>query len=181
MRNLLLSCALMSSFPLLSQLNADKFKEPSAEVRPSTYWEWMNGNISKEGITADLKYMNSAGYGAAMIFDAAVGIPRGSVDYYSEEWIDMVKHALTEADKLGMTIDMHNSPGYSGTGGRWITPEVSMKQVVWSDVVAETDRKGTISVNIPSPITKLGFYRDIKVLASRVSDTNVEGFAQSVK
>lgn len=181
MKNILLFCALMLTFPIFAQICVDKFKEPTADVRPSTYWEWMNGNISKEGITEDLKYMKSAGYGSAMIFEASVGIPRGSVDYYSEDWIDMVKHALTEAEKLGMTIDMHNSPGYSGTGGRWITPDVSMKQVVWSDVVAETDKKGNISVDMPSPITKLGFYKDIKVLAYRLSDANVQDFKKSVK
>ena len=50
------------------------------------YWEWMNGNISKEGITKDLEYMKAAGIESALIFDTWVGIERGPVDYASKEW-----------------------------------------------------------------------------------------------
>lgn len=29
---------------------------------PRTWWHWMNGNVSKEGITADLEAMAAVGY-----------------------------------------------------------------------------------------------------------------------
>ena len=64
------------------------------------YWEWMNGNISKEGITKDLEYMKAAGIESAFIFDAWVGIERGPVDYGSIKWIDAVKHACKEARRF---------------------------------------------------------------------------------
>ncbi|MEI6503610.1 MAG: glycosyl hydrolase, partial [Armatimonadota bacterium] len=33
------------------------FVAPPASARPQTWWHWMNGNISKEGITLDLEAM----------------------------------------------------------------------------------------------------------------------------
>lgn len=66
-------------------LNKDDFNNPPMQARPSTYWMWMNGHITKEGITADLEYMKRNAYGAAIMFNAGVGIPRGAVDYASPQ------------------------------------------------------------------------------------------------
>ena len=125
------------------------------------YWEWMNGNISKEGITKDLEYMKAAGIESAFIFDAWVGIERGPVDYGSREWIDAVKHACKEAKRLGMVLGLHNSPGYTAMGGPWIRPEESMKELTWS---VSSKR------NPPVPRHKMGFYRDIKTFRTTSAD-----------
>lgn len=116
------------------------------------YWQWMNGNISKEGITKDLEYMKDAGIESAFIFDTWVGVDRGSVDYGSKEWIEAVRHACKEAKRLGITLGLHNSPGYTAMGGPWIQPEESMKELTWS----VSNKK-----NPPIPYHKHGFYRDI--------------------
>ena len=42
---------------------ADRFKSPFDSARPQTFWHWMNGNITKEGITVDLEAMKGAGIG----------------------------------------------------------------------------------------------------------------------
>ena len=125
------------------------------------YWEWMNGNITKEGITKDLEYMKAAGIESAFIFDTWVGIGRGSVDYGSQEWIDAIKHACKEAQRLGIVLGLHNSPGYTAMGGPWIQPEESMKQLTWS----VSSKK-----NPPVPPHKMGFYRDIKTFRTTCSD-----------
>lgn len=125
------------------------------------YWEWMNGNISKEGITKDLEYMKAAGIESAFIFDAWVGVDRGPVDYGSREWIDAVKHACKEARRLGITLGLHNSPGYTAMGGPWIHPEESMKQLTWS----VSSKK-----NPPVPHHKMGFYKDIKTSRTTCAD-----------
>lgn len=125
------------------------------------YWEWMNGNISKEGITKDLEYMKAAGIESAFIFDTWVGIDRGPVDYASAEWIDAVKHACKEAKRLGIVLGLHNSPGYTAMGGPWIKPEESMKELTWS----VSSKK-----NPPVPKHKMGFYRDIKTFRTNCAD-----------
>ena len=132
-------------------------------IQPVTgcYWEWMNGNISKEGITKDLEYMKDAGIESAFIFDAWVGVDRGPVDFGSREWVEAVRHACKEAKRLGITLGLHNSPGYTAMGGPWIKPEESMKQLTWS----VSSKK-----NPPVPAHKMGFYKDITTLHTTCAD-----------
>jgi hypothetical protein len=148
------------------------FVNPPASAKPHTWWHWMNGNITKEGITADLEAMAEAGIGGAQIFNAAEGIPRGPVQFNSPEWIDMVKHAALEAKRLGLELCLHNCAGWSSSGGPWNTPEHSMKIVVTS----ETQIKGPVQVTAapPQPKTNLDFYRDIAVLAFRTPVVDAE-------
>lgn len=126
-------------------------KSATADIVCDAYWHWMNGNITKDGITADLEHMRAAGLDAAMIFDVGVGVKRGPVDYGSEEWMSAIAWASSEAKRLGMTLSIHNSPGYSACGGPWIRPEESMKQLVWD------------SGRFPDPsrFAKMGYYREI--------------------
>ncbi len=165
MKHAFLTLAACALFPVLAaaQVATALFQCPPRDARPNTYWEWMNGNITKEGITADLEYMKAANYGAAMIFEASVGIPAGPVSYGGDAWRECLLHAMKEARRLGIQLFMHNAPGYSGTGGPWIDPAHSMKQLVWTTTVVQGGRK--TSLPLPQPITKMNFYRDICVLA----------------
>ncbi|MGZ5454711.1 MAG: glycosyl hydrolase, partial [Candidatus Aminicenantales bacterium] len=42
---------------------ATGFAHPPDSARPWTYWMWMDGNLNREGITADLESMRAAGLG----------------------------------------------------------------------------------------------------------------------
>ena len=42
------------------------FASPPASARPWVYWFWMDGNVSREGITADLEAMQRAGLGGVI-------------------------------------------------------------------------------------------------------------------
>jgi len=161
---LLLIVGILSTL-VSAQISEADFQNPPLQARPSTYWMWMNGNITKEGITKDLEYMKRSSYGAAMMFNVAVGIAQGPVKYASHEWDELTLHACKEAQRLGLELYLQNSPGYSGTGGPWITPEYSMKQLTWTEKIAITDKSGNIKLNLPQPMTKLGYYKDIQVLA----------------
>lgn len=166
MRNFIcILCLTLTASSAAAQISEKDFISPPREARPNTYWEWMNGNISKEGLTKDLEYMKRANYGAAMIFEAGVGIPHGSVDYGSTQWEEAIVHAMKEAERLEMQLFMHNSPGYSGTGGPWISVEHSMKQLEWTEAFATPNRKGMVELTLPQPYGKMGFYRDAYVLA----------------
>lgn len=67
----------------MGQVSEQNFQTPPSFARPSTYWMWMNGNITKEGLTEDLEYMKRTGYGQALMFNTGVGIARGSVLRYT--------------------------------------------------------------------------------------------------
>lgn len=182
MRSLILSLTFLTwASGTSAQVREADFLCPPQQARPNTYWEWMNGNINQEGLTKDLEYMKRANYGSAMIFEAGVGIPRGTVDYNSTAWRQAVIHAMKEAQRLGLKLSMHNSPGYSGTGGPWITPEYSMKQLVWTDAYAQTNRKGIIHTHLPHPYSKMGFYRDAYILAYPSLPSEKKSFGLCVK
>ncbi len=141
------------------------FAQPPDSARPHTWWHWMNGNITQEGITADLEAMARVGIGGAQIFNAGENIPHGPIQFNSPEWIGLVKHSAKEAHRLGLELCIHNCAGWSSSGGPWNTPEHGMKVVVSS----ETQVKGpaTFEGKLAQPPTKLNFYRDIAVLAFR--------------
>ena len=42
------------------------FSHPPMSARAQTWWHWMNGNVSKEGITADLEAMREIGLGGEL-------------------------------------------------------------------------------------------------------------------
>ena len=61
----------------------DGFLNPPDSARPWVYWFVMDGNLTREGITADLEAMERAGIGGAIIMEVNVGIPRGPVKFMS--------------------------------------------------------------------------------------------------
>jgi hypothetical protein len=139
------------------------FLMPPPSAKPHTWWHWMNGNVTKKGITLDLEAMARVGIGGFQNFDAGTGIPKGPVVYLSSEWLDLKKHAIAEAQRLGLEFTMHNCPGWSSSGGPWITPELAMQQVVWTEIDIDGDTKEKIVVQQPE--VKLNFYKDICVVA----------------
>jgi hypothetical protein len=139
------------------------FVHPPAPAKAHTWWHWMNGNISREGITADLEAMADAGIGGAQIFNGSEDIPHGPVQFNSPEWLDMVKHAAAEAKRLGLDLCIHNCAGWANSGGPWNTPEHSMKIVVTGEMRVQGGSR--LSAPPPQPAGNMGFYRDIAVLA----------------
>jgi hypothetical protein len=73
------------------------FVHPPDSARPHTWWHWMNGNVTREGITADLEAMARVGVGGAQIFNASEEIPHGPIGFNGPEWVELVKHAAREA------------------------------------------------------------------------------------
>jgi len=141
----------------------DGFRNPPASAKPHTWWHWMNGNVSKEGITADLEAIAEAGLGGVQLFDAGCEIPPGPVAFNTPAWDEHVRFAAEEARRLGLEIALPNCSGWSSSGGPWIAPSNSMKVVVTS----ETPVRGGARFNGRLPMAEKtnGFYADIAVLA----------------
>jgi alpha-L-rhamnosidase len=154
---------------------AQGFYNPPISAHPQTWWHWMNGNVTKEGITADLEAMHRVGIAEANIITVYNDIPPGPVPVMSPAFFDDVQFAAKEAKRLGMTLSMDNCPGWSSSGGPWIKPEQSMLMVVSSQTQAKGGAKITLS--LPQPPSKNDFYRDIAVLAfpTPVGSLRVEG------
>ena len=148
---------------------AGRFRAPSADARPQVWWHWMNGNVTKEGITADLEAMRAIGIGGAHIFDVSIGIPKGPVDFNSPAWHEHVRWAAHEAKRLGVELGLSNCSGFSSSGGPWVTPEDSMKRLIWTErsVTGGCGALGITRPTISASAETNGFYRDVAVVAFR--------------
>ena len=147
--------AMFIGLPLPMQADGrleDEFKSPPHSARLQAYWFWVDSNFSNEGITKDLEAMKSAGFGAALILNVDSGpgnCPWPDQTYHSQKYFDAIKHAAAEADRLGMTIGLANAPGYTGTGGPWVTEEQNMRRLVWTQKDIEGPQK--LDITLPRP------------------------------
>lgn len=160
-RWIVLACSQALQCGLAASLE-EEFRSPPPSARPQAWWHWMSGNITAEGIRADLAAMHRIGLGGVHIFNVAYGEPPGFVVVYSDEWHARVQQALREANRLGLEITMHICPGWSQSGGPWVPPELAMQE----NTVARTNVSGgAVSLRLPTPPAQHGVYADIAVLA----------------
>ena len=138
LRPLLLCSIFLSLVSPLSAITPEEFRTPPDAARPWVYWFIMDGNLSREGITADLEAMRNQGIGGVILMEVNVGVPRGKVDFMSDEWQQLFAHAVHETERLGLQLTLNSGPGWTGSGGPWITPENSM----WHLVASETKVQG---------------------------------------
>ncbi len=139
-----------------------EFRNPPDSARPRQYYFWLNGNVTKEGITADFEWMRRVGLVGVNVFDVNVGTPQ-FVDqrlvWMSPEWKDAWRHMAEEARRLDMEIAMAASPGWSESGGPWVKPQAAMKKIVWSEtlVTGPTKFYGVL----PHPPANNGRFQDM--------------------
>lgn len=156
------------------------FDHPPPSARPWVYWYFMDGNLTREGITADLEAMKKAGIGGAIFLEVNIGIPRGPVDFMSAQWQGLFDHAVREADRLGIQIALGSGPGWCGTGGPWIQPDQAMQDLVGSETNLAGPMKFCALLPRPQPREPYfgeqtltpelkrqwqSYYRDVAVLA----------------
>lgn len=143
------------------------FQNPPSESRLRCYWWWLNSMATKESITRDLEEMKAKGYGGASIVDAgssnyqvALKTAAGPV-FMSPAWMELYKHAVKEADRIGIELSVNAQSGWN-PGGPSITPEFAMKRIVWSEIDIAGGKK--VSLELPQPKQEL-YYRDILIQA----------------
>jgi hypothetical protein len=163
------------------------FTTPPPSARPWVYWMIMDGNLTREGITADLEAMARAGIGGAIILEVNIGIPRGQVEFMSPEWRELMKYAIHEAERLGLEVALPAGPGWCGSGGPWVKPEKSMQHLVASEIQVTGPMRFDAPLPKPQPRTPFfgegtltpelhkiwkEFYRDVIVLAFPTPEGN---------
>ena len=152
------------------------FGNPPQQAKPVIIWQWMDGWVTKEGITHDLEAFAAAGLGGVQNFQ--VGGPtqtdfvREGCTIGSPEWQELMRFAMQECARLGLTFGTHNCPGWSSSAYPDVTPEYSMLELVWTQTRLPAGKR---SVRLPQPQERLGFYRDICVLALPAGQDISEG------
>ena len=143
------------------------FARPPRVFYPEIWVDCLCGNLSKEGIHADLEAIHEAGFsGVQMFFGNRGGAWPGvrQIPSLSAEWEDFVTYAAEEAHRLGMRFTLQNCPGWAMAGGPWITPEKAMRHIVWS----KTMTKSVADITLPPSVDaaeEWRDYHDIMVLA----------------
>ena len=149
-------------------LSVDDFNNPAKNYLPKTWMHAMNGNLSKPGFTEDFKAMKDAGIGGAIFFHVhRRNVPfssRGPVRFGSEAFIDTLVHAAAEANKNGIEFGVHNADGWTSSGGPWVTPEMSMKRITWSEQAVQVKQNGKMFTPL-QPGHAEGLYQDVAVIA----------------
>ncbi len=141
---------------------ANGFKTPPDSAKPRVWWHWLNGNVTKEGITADMEWMKRTGIGGMQMFDGNLGTPvfvDKRLVWMTPEWKDAFRHAGAEADRLGLEMSMAASGGWSETAGPWVKPEEAMKKVVWSETQVKGPKK--FAGKLPQPPSNNGRFQNI--------------------
>ena len=149
----------------------EEFRSPPDSARPGVYWYFMDGNSSRQGMTADLESMKEVGLGNLVFLEVNVGVPRGPVDFMSEQWQALFAHAVHEAERLGIDITLGVGPGWTGSGGPWVKAAQSMQHLVFS--VVETKGPEEFDAVLPLPgqrstrwhKMRSPFYEDVVVYA----------------
>jgi len=161
---LLMAALLVGAVPTIAADDlAEGFRTPPDAARPLTWWHWLDGNITRSGITGDLESMKRAGLGGTYLFNCGIGMPQGHVRFMQPAWLEMMDHVVHEAQRLGLQFGVHNCDGFSQSGGPWITPETSMKELTWSAV--EVSGPARFDAVLEQPHAKEDFYREVAVIA----------------
>src|ERR1043166_7366604 len=72
--------------PARADVLEEGFLHPPPDARPRTFWFWMNGHVTRDGISRDLEAMARVGIGGVLIYDGGDYLPAGPVGYLSPEW-----------------------------------------------------------------------------------------------
>lgn len=138
-------------------------------IKPWTFWYWMYGAVSKEGIKADLQAMKDVGLGGCYLMPIR-GVAekpeyQGEAQQLTPKFWEMIDYAMHQADSLQLGLGIHVCDGFALAGGPWISPEESMQKVVWSDTIINITNKNQ-TVIIPQPAKGYeGYYEDIATYA----------------
>ena len=139
------------------------FVQPPASARPWVYWFPLSGNLTKEGITADLEAMQRVGIGGVLYMEVDQGAPKGAADFAGPQWRELFQHACREAARLGLEMNMNNDAGWCGSGGRGSRRTCRCRRS--SGPRRSWRVRPSSTVKLPQPQAVQDFYRDIAVLA----------------
>ena len=172
-RSTLLAVLLIVCHCTNAQTIEEDFIHPPEEAKPLMIWQWMDGLISKEGITADLEAYKKAGRGGVQNFQVGGRLQAMAKDTTnaigSESWKQLMKFAMTECKRLGLSFGTHNCPGWSSSAFPTVKPEFAMQKLIWSKTVTKKRKK--VRLETPAVDPQYDYYRDVAVVAIPDADT----------
>ena len=110
--------------PSEDEATARGWPKARAEHRPGAYWWWPGSAVTKADITWNLETYSKAGWGNMGVIGiyGVRGEESRFINIFTPKWFEMYNHAVTEAKRLDMNIDLTPSSGWR-LGGPHITSE----------------------------------------------------------
>ena len=158
----LVPCALCGGVLAAGEMERN-FVNPPETTKPRCYWYWMDGQITKEGITHDLEAMKRVGIGEGYIgvISGQSGTPAtNACKALTDEWWGFIDHAMREGTRLGVDVGLFNSPGWSQSGGPWVNPSQAMRYVTLPELRLHGPQHFEGKLPLPP-----GEFQDLAVLA----------------
>ena len=157
-----------------------EFQNPPASCLPHTRWWWMGNALSKEDITWQLEEMKSHGIGGVEQISMQPVYEKGNVPYLSEPFLELLRHAVAESERLGLEFSLNfGGPGWV-FGGDWVPQEDRSQNLLSSSLVVEGGRtfEGALSAEAtinPRDVARsrpdiLPDDRLVAVVAGRIED-----------
>jgi len=173
----LFSLSIASIVAVVSAVDVDSFRNPGVEYRPETWFHLIGGNVSKEGMDADLDAISQAGISGIHLFHGrsdhgAWPNVKRQIPCLSEDWDDLIRYVADGCEARNLTFKMQNCPGWSMSGGPWIASSNAMRNLTYS----RTDVKGGAPLDVSLPVPQMPIpeermsetdrdYQDLFVLA----------------
>ena len=103
---------------------AAEWPTPTNVSRPWTRWWWLGSAVDAENLTRLLETYHAAGLGGVEITSiyGVQGADDRELPFLSKAWVDALRHAVREAKRLGMGVDLPTGSGWR-TGGPSVTDE----------------------------------------------------------
>jgi hypothetical protein len=156
------------------------FTTPPEAGKPMTRWWWFGGAVTPEEVTRELTFMKQVGLRGAEIqpvYPVAMDDPaRGirNLNYFSEEFLAVLRHAVREARRLGLQLDFTLGSGWP-YGGPFIPTSLAARRlrVLSQDVVGPQDYAWDLTPHLT------GDDRVVRVVATPVLPDTVLDVARS--
>ncbi|MEI7729327.1 MAG: glycosyl hydrolase [Verrucomicrobiota bacterium] len=114
--------------------SADSFAWPpiTRECRPGGYWWWMASAVDTNNLSREMQRYHDAGMGAVHIIPiyGAKGWEEKYIPYLSPQWMAMLRHTVTEGQRLDLNVDMTTGTGWCFGGPRVTAQEANAAVVV---------------------------------------------------
>lgn len=109
---------------------AAQWPEATQTARPWAYWWWMGSAVDEANLTRELERYRDAGMGGVHVIPiyGAKGDEARYVEYLSPRWMALLEHAVSEAARLGLGVDMTTGTGWN-FGGPNITRDLACARV----------------------------------------------------
>jgi len=108
----------------------------TSEMKPWTRWWWQGSAVEPASLTQQLEAIERAGLGGVEITPiyGVRGAEARFIPFLSDGWVRMLDHALAEAARLGLGVDMATGTGWP-FGGPWVDDDIAPRSIahrVWT-------------------------------------------------